>query len=74
MEKKSNHVIPSQGGWAVKKTGSTRASRTFDTRDKAIEYGRNLSQSEKSELFIHQQNGMILERSSYASEPKSSNG
>jgi len=37
--KKSNHVIPSKerGGWAVKKSGSARSSRSFDKKADAIE-------------------------------------
>jgi hypothetical protein len=68
MSKKSNHVVPSSSGWAVKKSGAERASRTFDTKEKAIAYGRELSKSEKSELYIHRSNGMIQNRNSYTSD------
>jgi hypothetical protein len=71
MTKKSNHVIPSSSGWAVKKSGSFRASRTFDTKDKAIIYGRDLSKTEKTELYIHKKNGMIQDRDSYGNNPHS---
>lgn len=69
MAKKSNHVVPSSDGWSVKKSGSTRASKTFDTKDKAIDYGRDLSINEKTELYIHKKNGMIQERNSYGNDP-----
>jgi hypothetical protein len=65
MAKKSNHVIPSSSGWAVKKSGSERASKTFGTKEKAVEYGRELSKNEKTELYIHKTNGMIQDRNSY---------
>lgn len=65
MAKKSNHVVPLSTRWAVKKTGSERASRTFDTKEKAVNYGRELSKSEKTELYIHKANGMIQNRNSY---------
>lgn len=69
MAKKTNHVVPSSAGWAVKKSGSDRASKTFETKDKAVVYGRELSKSEKTELFIHKSNGMIQNRNSYGNDP-----
>jgi hypothetical protein len=71
MAKKSNHVVPSSSGWSVKKSGSDKASKTFETKDKAVEYGRGLSKNEKTELFIHKSNGMIQDRNSYGNDPKS---
>lgn len=69
MTKKSNHVVPSSTGWAVKKSGAERASKTFDTKEKAVIYGRDLSKTEKTELFIHKSNGMIQNRNSYGNDP-----
>lgn len=69
MTKKSNHVVPSSSGWAVKKSGAERASRTFDTKQKAVAYGRELSRNEKTELYIHKSNGMIQNRNSYGNDP-----
>jgi hypothetical protein len=69
MAKKSNHVVPSTSGWSVKKSGADRASKIFDTKDKAVEYGRELSKNEKTELFIHKSNGMIQDRNSYGNDP-----
>lgn len=71
MVKKSNHVIPSneQGGWAVKKAGSIRVSRSFENKEEAIKYGRELSKRESTELYIHKRNGLIQERNSYGKDP-----
>ncbi len=69
MAKKTNHVVPSSSGWAVKKSGSARASKVFATKDKAINYGIELSKSEKTELYIHKQNGMIQNKNSYGNDP-----
>lgn len=66
MEKRSNHVIPSSAGWAVRKFGAERASKIFDTKAKAVQYGRELSKSEQTELYIHKNNGMIQNRNSYS--------
>lgn len=71
MIRKSNHVIPSseRGGWAVKKSGSTRITRSFDRKDDAIKFGREISRKQETELFIHKRDGRIQERNSYAKDP-----
>ena len=69
MAKRSNHVVPSSSGWAVKKSGAERASRTFNTKEKAVAYGRDISKSEKTELYIHKSNGMVQNRNSYGNDP-----
>ena len=76
MSKKSNHVVPSiqTGGWTVQKSGSERASRSFDRKEDAIKYGRILSRKEKTELYIHKRNGTIQTRNSYGNDPFSPRG
>ncbi|WP_312820742.1 DUF2188 domain-containing protein [Kaistella carnis] len=69
MAKRTNHVVPSSTGWAVKKSGSSRASRTFSDKEKAVDYGRKLSKTEKTELYIHKKNGMIQDKRSYGNDP-----
>jgi hypothetical protein len=69
MAKRSNHVVPSSSGWAVRKSGAERASRVFETKGGAVNYGRELSKVEKTELFIHKSNGMIQNRNSYGNDP-----
>jgi hypothetical protein len=69
MAKKSNHVVPSSSGWSVKKSGSEKASKTFVTKEKAVNYGRELSKNEKTELYIHKRNGMIQNKNSYGNDP-----
>ena len=69
--KKSNHVVPSRekGGWAVKKSGSSRMSKSFSTKKDAVVYGRHLSKKEKTELYIHRMDGTIQNRNSYGNDP-----
>lgn len=71
MSKKSNHVVPSKSrnGWAVKKSGSTRSSKKFSTKEEAIQYGREISKKEESELYIHKKDGKIQDRRSYGTDP-----
>jgi hypothetical protein len=71
MAKRTNHVVPSaaNGGWAVKKSGSTRVSGAFHSKLEAIQYARALSKNEQTELFIHRKDGTIQERNSYGKDP-----
>ena len=67
--KKSNHVVPSKSGWSVKKSGAAKASRSFDTKAQAVDYGKSLSKNERTELYIHKKNGMIQNKNSYGKDP-----
>jgi hypothetical protein len=67
MKKKSNHVVPSKSsGWAVRKAGALKATRVFVTKDEAVVFGKELSKSEQTDLFIHKSNGMIQKRTAYS--------
>jgi len=65
MAKKRRHVVFSDGKWSVRRTGATRASRTFATQEEAIEEARELARQEGSEIYIHGLDGRIRERSTY---------
>ena len=70
MASKSYHVIPAiDGGWAVTKEGAHRASRTFETKESAVEWARELSRTRGTELYIHKQDGRIADHFSYRKEP-----
>jgi hypothetical protein len=69
MAKANQHVVPGQRGWAVRKSGASRASRIFGTRRDAVTYARQLAQKEGSELYIHGRDGTIRERDTYGSDP-----
>ena len=67
--RKSHHVIPSpRGGWSVLKGGSRRASRRFDTKKQAVDYGRRLSRRQGTAFYIHRRDGTIQRKSSRAHE------
>lgn len=61
--------MPSKGQWAVKKSGSTRASRSFNTKDAAVKYGKSISRNEKTELYIHKKDGTVQNKNSYGNDP-----
>ncbi len=70
MPKKAQHVVPgANGGWAVRQAGASRASKTFDTQDAAIQYARDRARREHAELYVHRKDGTIRDRNSYGSDP-----
>jgi hypothetical protein len=69
MIKNSRHVVPRQDGWAVKKSGASRASKVFDTQADAINYGRSQAKKESGQLYVHRKDGTIREHDSYGDDP-----
>jgi hypothetical protein len=69
MAKKGQHVIPSSGGWSVKKAGASRASSTHATQQEAIEAATQIAKNQRTELYIHGRDGRIRERNSYGNDP-----
>lgn len=67
--KPSQHVVPHSDGWAVRKSGSDRASEVFTTQKEAIERAREISASQGAELMIHGRDGRIRERDSHGHDP-----
>ena len=68
--RKSHHVVPSpDGGWNVKKGGADRASKHFDLKQDAIDYGRQVSQNQGSELVVHGKDGIIQRPDSHGHDP-----
>lgn len=61
MTKLSNHVVPSaeKNGWTIKKSGITNTISSFGSKEEAIKYAKELSKSEKTELYIHKRNGIV---------------
>jgi hypothetical protein len=70
MSKATKHVVPNPaGGWSVKNSGATRASKTFDTQRQAITYGRDSAKKSSTELYIHGRDGTIKNKNSYGPDP-----
>lgn len=67
---KSYHVVPHKdGGWAVRRSGSSRVLSRHPTQAEAISRGREISRNQMAELFIHQRNGRIRDRDSHGNDP-----
>ncbi|MCK5319934.1 DUF2188 domain-containing protein [Candidatus Parcubacteria bacterium] len=62
---KSQHVVPTNGSWAVKRAGSVRVSKIFDTQKEAVSYGQKIARNKRSELFVHSLSGRIKSRRAY---------
>lgn len=66
---KNQHVVPHDGGWAVRGAGNERATSVHETQAAAIETARSIAQNQHSELLIHGRNGQIRERDSFGRDP-----
>lgn len=69
MAKKNQHVVPKDGGWAVRGEGNSRASSTHQTQKRAIDAAREQARKQGSEMIIHGRDGKIRERNTYGKDP-----
>lgn len=71
MSRNEIHVLPNskQGGWDVKKSNASRASRHYETKKDAIAFAREKSIKELAELIIHGKDGRIQNSNSYGNDP-----
>lgn len=74
MAKKGQHVVPNGGKWSVRKAGSSRASGTYETQKEAITAATKIAKNQKTELYIHREDGRIRDRNSYGNDPKRQKG
>ena len=63
------HIVQRDGKWAVRRTGANRAMRRYNTQKEAITEGRKIASKDRTELFIHGEDGRIRERNSYGNDP-----
>lgn len=66
---KNQHVVPKDGGWAVRGEGNSRASSTHPTQKGAIDAARDQARKQGSEMIIHGRDGKIRERNTYGKDP-----
>lgn len=71
----SHHVVPNpDGGWDVRRGGADRASGHFDTKQEAVDYGREVSRNQGTELRIHNRDGRIGGSDSHGRDPNPPKG
>lgn len=70
MGKNEHHVVPNpNGGWDVERSGGQKASVHTDTKQEAINRGREISRNQGTEFVIHNQNGQISQKDSHGNDP-----
>ncbi len=69
MSKRNQHIVPHEGGWAIRGAGSQRATSLHRTQREAIDTGREIARKQGTELFIHGRDGRIRERDSHGNDP-----
>ncbi len=69
MSRKGQHVVPNDGGWAVRKGGAAKATSTHQTQADAIAAATRIARNQRTELYIHGKDGRIRERNSYGNDP-----
>lgn len=63
------HTVPHGDGWANRRAGASRVSKTYPTKADAQAAGRETARREQAEHVIHNKNGEIGGRNSYGSDP-----
>jgi len=69
MNRKNQHVVPHDDGWAVRTPGSSRVGSTHDTQEEAIRAAIKRAKAAESEMLIHGRDGKIRERNTYGPDP-----
>jgi uncharacterized protein (TIGR02271 family) len=62
------HIELQGEAWAVVREGNQRATSTHSTQAEAAEAGRDLARRDKTEFFLHGQDGQIREHRDYRAE------
>lgn len=72
---KSHHVVPNpHGGWDVKRGGASRASTHHETKQEAVDRGREISRNQGTEFRIHNRDGRIASSDSHGNDPNPAKG
>jgi uncharacterized protein YdaT len=65
MSGKNQHVVPHDGGWAVRGENNSRATSVHERQSEAIDVARQIAQHQHSELVVHGRDGKIREKDSH---------
>jgi hypothetical protein len=71
------HLVPNpsaRGGWRVEGEKALRASSWHDTKEQAIERGRELAKARKGQLIVHKEDGTFEFEWTYGHDPASRPG
>jgi uncharacterized protein YdaT len=59
------HVLPSEQGWAVRKSGRDRTNQVFATQSEAVRFAHELSAHQNVEVIVHSKTADTLRREFY---------
>lgn len=69
MPNDNHHVVPNpNGGWDIRRSGSDRSSGHFDRKQDAVDRGRQISRSQRTELVVHGKDGTVQRKDSHGSD------
>ena len=73
---KTHHVVPNsdRGGWDVRRGGADRVSGHYDSKEQAVNAGRDMSRNQHTELRIHNRDGKISSSDSHEHDPRNIKG
>jgi hypothetical protein len=60
----NQHVVPHEGGWAVRAENRRRATAVYRTQREAVDAARIIARVRGGELLIHDRSGRIRRRDS----------
>lgn len=71
MGRSEHHVVwnSEEGTWDVKREHAERVSGRFDNKEEAVDYGRQVSINQNTELIIHRKDGRIQNSDSHGHDP-----
>lgn len=59
------HVLPSEEGWEVRKSGRDRTNQVFATQSEAVQFAQELSALQNVEVIVHSKTAETLRREFY---------
>jgi len=65
----NQHVVPRDGGWAVRGEGNKRDTSRHGTQKEAIDAARDIAINQRGEVVIHGRDGKIRDKDSYGNDP-----
>jgi hypothetical protein len=69
MARRNQHVVPHNGGWAVRGEGNNRVTSTHGTQREAIDAAREIARNQRGELIVHGRDGQIRCKDSVMRDP-----
>jgi len=69
MSGKNQHVVPHEGGWAVRGEGNERATSVHERQSDAIGRAHDIAIGQQSEVVIHGRDGRIRDKDSFGNDP-----